>query len=64
LLRKKPGDGWYMDCQVIDEHVGPTNVSVESGEDECLILCAAGKSQELLMYRLRNGIRESNGLIE
>jgi hypothetical protein len=43
-----------MQHEIIDEHIGPTNISVESRENECIILCAAGKSQELLLYRLRN----------
>jgi hypothetical protein len=54
LLRKKLGNGWYMEQQFIDEHIGPTNISVRSEENECLILCSAGKSQEVLIYRLRD----------
>jgi hypothetical protein len=53
LLRKKTGDGWRMEQQTIDEHIGPTNISVNSRGDECLILCSAGKSQEILLYHLR-----------
>jgi hypothetical protein len=54
LLRKKPIDGWYMEQQIIDEHIGPTNISVESGDKECLVLCSAGGSQEILLYRMRH----------
>ena len=41
-----------MEHFVIDEHIGPTNISVLSTKEECKILCSCGKTQEVVVYEI------------
>ncbi|HIS41403.1 MAG TPA: hypothetical protein IAC11_00790 [Candidatus Limiplasma pullicola] len=52
LLLRKPEEGWQMQHTVIDRFVAPTNLSVTSGRDACVIDASCGKVQQLVRYTL------------
>lgn len=52
MLLQKKAEGWPMEHFVIDELIGPTNISVLPTDKECKILCSCGKTQEIVVYEI------------